>query len=58
MDRFWVIDYLKKVLFLKKKAIIIIILLTYFWNTFCQKRNFGYPTFFFKSLITHKRFIY
>ena len=36
MDRFWVIDYLKKVLFFKKKAIIIIFLLSYFWTLFAK----------------------
>ena len=29
-----------------------------FLHNFCQKRIFCYPTTFFESLITHKRFIF
>ena len=29
-----------------------------FLHTFCQKRTFCYPTTFFESLITHKRFVF
>ena len=56
MNRFWVIDDSKKVVFLKKVRFYFLIKL--FMHAFCQKQTFCYPTTFFKSLINHKRFVF
>ena len=47
----------KKVLYWKK-SLFIYFFIKLFLDTFCQKRTFCYPTTFFESLITHKRFIF
>ena len=54
MNRFWVIGDSKKAFFWKKSVFYFFIKL--FLHTFFQKRTFCYPTTFFESLITHKRF--
>ena len=46
----------KKGTFLKKVSFYSFVKL--FLHTFCQKRTFSYPTTFFESPITHKRFIF
>ena len=56
MNRFWVIDDSKKVVFWKKVSFYFLIKL--FLHTFCKKRTFCYQTTFIESLITHKRFIF
>ena len=56
MNRFWVIGDSKKFIFLKKVSFYFFIKL--FLHTFCQKLTFRYSTTFFKSLITHKQFIF
>ena len=45
----------KRLFFFKKSPFLFFI--KWFLHTFCQKRTFCYPTTFFESLITHKRFI-
>ena len=56
-EPFLIYRRLKKGTFLKK-VVFIFILLSYFCTLFFfQKLTFCYPTTFFESLITHKRFI-